>query len=353
MNCLLYADGSRIDSNKVVGNGVDGFVILTGNTVLKVPKLYGTYRDGAVEYVDDGCHSPEDLEQEKKIYARLQNTDGVAKCIETSLIGITLEYYPNGSLEQYINSSNEAEPAQKQRWMSEIVDVVASCHAKRVLIFDIALRNFLLAKDWSIKIIDFANSVLFSEDIDMSTADDGGCTANLDMLHLGNVIYSIATWHKFSVDCAMESEWPDLSQMPPTEDIAFGYIIANCWQKRYTGIHELQQDLKRANGVESRDDNQRQFKRDPRIGRDPLNIAIEHPRLINHRASFQFLSNSHKNIGGGLTQDLKKYIEKLSLSIQQSVHCHLPQSPPFSPRILLAAFRVSGRRAPSFLPIIR
>lgn len=243
MDCLLYVDGTRINAKHIIGNGVDGFILHLGNMVLKTPKLYGIYRDGAIEYVEDSCHRPEDLEQEKKIYAQLWDTAGVARCIDTSPNGITLEYYPNGSLEQYMDSFEEVEFVQKQRWISEIVDVVARCHEKHVLIFDIALRNFLLAEDWTVRIIDFANSVLLPDDVVMSKADEGGCTTKLDMLHLGNVIYSIITWRRFSVDCAMESEWPDISRMPRVEDVPYGYIVANCWAKRYTSMQELQRDL--------------------------------------------------------------------------------------------------------------
>lgn len=248
MHCLMYADGTRINLNQVIGRGLDGVVVLTGDTVLKAPKLYGIYQSGIAKLDEDDCYISYDLENEKCVYARLENTTGIAKCLGTSPNGITLEYCSNGSLEQYMENNEEPELTRKQGWINEIVDAVARCHEKRVLIFDIALRNILLMEDWSIRIVDFANSVLFQLDIDLSEAENEGCTAKLDMLHLGNVIYSVAKWQKFSVDCAMESEWPDRSEMPRLEKIPCGHVIAKCWAQQYRSVQELQRDLKHATG---------------------------------------------------------------------------------------------------------
>ncbi|EME42680.1 hypothetical protein DOTSEDRAFT_46152 [Dothistroma septosporum NZE10] len=72
-------------------------------------------------------------------------------------------------------------------------------------------------------------------------ADVDGCTAELDILHLSNVIYSIMTWQTFSIECAMESEWPSIDEMPGLDGLDFGQIMLACWSRKYTTIQELAQ----------------------------------------------------------------------------------------------------------------
>jgi serine/threonine protein kinase len=242
----MYPDGTRIDTEQIIGRGMDGVVVLCGNTVLKVPKLYGTYQDGVAKLNEDECLAPEDLENEKRVYARLEGTEGVAKCLGTSLNGIRLEYCSRGSLEQHIGTNPEPDLAQKVKWISEIVNAIAGCHERHVFVFDIALRNILLTEKWSIRIIDFANSVLLGLDVEVSEAEKDGCTVRLDLLHLGNVIYSVLTWQKFSVDCAMETEWPLRSELPGLEEVPYGHIIEKCWARQYVSARELQSDVRLA-----------------------------------------------------------------------------------------------------------
>jgi hypothetical protein len=85
--------------------------------------------------------------------------------------------------------------------------------------FDIALRDYLLADDFSLRLNDFANSALISQSMDVACVDVDGCTARLDLLHLCNIIYSIMTWQKFSVRCDTETEWPSPDQMPDLEGL--------------------------------------------------------------------------------------------------------------------------------------
>lgn len=117
--------------------------------------------------------------------------------------------------------------------------IIARCHERGVLVFDIALRNFLLADDLSPRIIDFANSSLLPQDVDITRADDDGCTARVDLLHLSNVIYSIMTWRNFSVDCAMESEWPTIEEIPNLGGLLLAPVIRACWNREYTTIQDL------------------------------------------------------------------------------------------------------------------
>ena len=248
----MYLDGCIVDAGQIIGNGADGFIVRNGSTILKIPKLYGeVYRDGRIEYDEQNEFHEQDIELEKAVYHQLQGVPGVANCLGTSRNGITLEYYGNGSLEDYIHKREEPDLSVKQGWISEIVDVILRCHENHVLVFDIALRNFLLTDDLSIRIIDFQNRSLVPVDIDMDEAHEDGCTVQLDMLHLSSVIYSIIRWQKIGVQCDMDSEWPKISEMPWMGSMIYGTIVANCWNRRYKNVCELQHDLDRFSSTES------------------------------------------------------------------------------------------------------
>lgn len=89
MACIILADGSRVDSAKVIGNGADGFVVRYEDHVLKIPSLLGEIQpSGEIE-----AHG-ESLEAEKEVYRRLQNVSGVAECLGCMNNGIRLRILP-------------------------------------------------------------------------------------------------------------------------------------------------------------------------------------------------------------------------------------------------------------------
>lgn len=76
------------------------------------------------------------IEIKKELYARLQGIDEIARCIDTYTNGIILEYYPGGSLEDYIKTHQEPPNwQQRMQWILQIVDVVAKCHGRNMLVF--------------------------------------------------------------------------------------------------------------------------------------------------------------------------------------------------------------------------
>jgi serine/threonine protein kinase len=244
MNCILLADGSRVDADKLIGDGADGFIILEGKHVLKIPRLLGRLRpDGKIDaHIDNELHL-QHLEVEKEVYKGLHGVPRIAKCIECTNNGILLEYYSKGSLVDYISSHDLPSTSWRWGWILQATDVVARCHAKGILVFDIALRNFLFADDFSLRLIDFANSALLPESMDITLADVDGCTPKLDLLHLSSIIYSITTWQKFSVKCDSATEWPNLDQMPDLEGLQCARVIRDCWTRTYSTIQELALDI--------------------------------------------------------------------------------------------------------------
>jgi hypothetical protein len=244
MNCILLANGSRIAADKLLGDGADGFIILEGKHVLKIPRLLGRLgSDGKIDaHVDNELHF-EHLEVEKEVYRGLHDVPGIAKGIECTSNGILLEHYSKGCSSDYIFSHDPPSMSWRWYWILKATDVIARCHEKGVLVYDIALRNFLLADDFSLRLIDFANSAPLPESMDIARADIDGCTARLDLLHLSCIIYSIMTWQKFYVRCDSETEWPNLDQMPDVDGLQCGQAIRNCWTRTYSTIRELAIDI--------------------------------------------------------------------------------------------------------------
>jgi serine/threonine protein kinase len=190
MNCIILASGRRIPADDLVGSGSDGFIIRHGdNQVLKIPRLFGCSQgNGVIEADGDNHLHLEHLDLEKDIYERLRGVPGIANCIESNSDGILLEYYRNGSLGDCSSSQPPPAMAQRWNWALQAVECVARCHERRVLVFDIALRNFLLTDEFDLRMIDFANSSLLPVDEDVSKADVDGLTVKLDILHLANVV---------------------------------------------------------------------------------------------------------------------------------------------------------------------
>ncbi|CZT15721.1 uncharacterized protein RCC_01555 [Ramularia collo-cygni] len=240
MACIILADGSRVDSAKLVGNGADGFVIRYGDHVMKIPNLLGHLQpSGEIEaHVDNDLYR-ESLEAEKEVYKRLQHVPGVAECLGCTTNGIRLRYYPNGSLHELITRRGPPPMSWRRRWVLQATDIIARCHERGVLVLDIALRNFLLTDEFDLRIIDFANSSLVSRDADITKANIDGGTALLDLLYLSTVIYSILTWQDFSTHCFDESEWPSADTMPDLAGLAFAPVIRKCWLRKYTCIQDL------------------------------------------------------------------------------------------------------------------
>ncbi|THY85539.1 hypothetical protein D6C92_08843 [Aureobasidium pullulans] len=241
---LLFADGNPVTS-PMIGSGIDGFIIRTGpRTVMKIPKL-------RAEILSDGSLKPEkenewligSLEAEKAVYQRLEGVQGLANCLRVSSNGIELDHYQNGSLEDYMRVNDPPVWEQRLHWIMQLVDFVAACHEKRVLWFDIALRNLLLADDWTIRAIDFANSTALPLETDLATADWDGYTEKLEVLHVTNVIYSISQWEKFQVNCVYAHEWPLADSFPSTQHLDLGPIITKAWNHHYQTIAELRRAI--------------------------------------------------------------------------------------------------------------
>jgi serine/threonine protein kinase len=186
----LFVDGTPVGRG-LIAFGLDGFIVPASPTsVMKIPKLdAAVLPDGSLEPGEDNIWHADSLQVEKEVYRRLRGVKSLANYLNISKNGPELEYYRHGDLEDYIKNSSPPPWTQKPDWILQLVDFVAACHDKKVLWFDIALRNILLADDWTIKAIDFANSTAEPLDADLDATGSDGYTAKVEVLHLVNVIY--------------------------------------------------------------------------------------------------------------------------------------------------------------------
>ena len=138
--------------------------------------------------------------------------------------------------------------AQRWKWALQATECVARCHENRVLVFDIALRNFLLTEELELRMIDFANSSLLPLDADVFDADVDGETVRVDIFHLGDVVYSVLSWKDFACRCEEEWEWVSLDRMPDVSGMDCGQVISDCWSRKYDSVQKLALELRKGAG---------------------------------------------------------------------------------------------------------
>jgi serine/threonine protein kinase len=85
-------------------------------------------------------------------------------------------------------------------WFHEMAQTLDYIHGKRVLVTDIASRNFLLDSNLSLKFCDFSEASLLSLDSDIQSVDNNSYTTQIDISLLNAVIYKIITGNKCEID---------------------------------------------------------------------------------------------------------------------------------------------------------
>jgi len=242
---MLWPDGSSLYPDEIIAGGHSSVLILhSSDTVLKVPhKTLVKGRDGSwmPDTVQDELNEAAYL-NEFVAYIRLIGCRGIAEFRGSIADSLALKYYPAGSLENRLVSSECSMPplGLRLRWMSDAVHSINSCHEARILLYDIALRNFVITEDLTLLAIDFEQASIFPEDTNLETAEDHlGVTVRVDMFHLGCVLFSLATWKKCHIECRSEEHWPLLESLPCVTGIPWGYLIWSCWVKRFRNCGEL------------------------------------------------------------------------------------------------------------------
>jgi serine/threonine protein kinase len=182
---------------------------------------------------------------EKDIYERLGDHKGIIKYFgiaDMTTGAIRLAYAKQGDLSTYIRNYDMPSQSFRDGWIQLLMETFYYIYCCKVLHQDIKLNNILVDSD-CLKVIDFANGALFPLDADMEATCADDPLSRVDLLCLGCVIYSIATWQVFAYDYFEKDRWPMLEELPPTSDIPCGDIIKKCWDDKYSTIASLYEDV--------------------------------------------------------------------------------------------------------------
>ncbi|KAL8866957.1 MAG: hypothetical protein Q9174_005972 [Haloplaca sp. 1 TL-2023] len=247
----LNTDGSVLQWNNqdLIGIGTFGVVVRRGEHALKVPRLTRAERpseEEALYEAHDNNGNRESFENEKAVYQRVGAYRGIAEVISITDEGILMTLYQRGDLEKYIKNNDQPHALRLVEWIKTVVGIVCYFHQQNILLNDIALRNVLIADDWSLKMIDFGHCDILPPDAEIARAGDKHFNLQADIFYLGCLLYSIVTWQKFQIDLFdSDCKPPPLQDLPDTARILFGGLIQKCWQGECTRTEEVNHDCER------------------------------------------------------------------------------------------------------------
>lgn len=242
-------DGTRfdLDSEEVIAAGGNAVILHSGDNALKIPlrrSIEGLDEKKArkINFWNDAARAI--LENEKAVYQRVQHLNGIAQHFHISPDGILLAYYKRADLHNYIKNEADVGLARKAEWILSLTTMVLHFHESQVLLADMHLGNVVIADDMSLKLIDFGKCRLLPLDVKIDQANDRGMTAQVDILHLGCLIYSIIAWKEFMyIYFNHDKKWPTASDLPSLRDVELGDIIEKCWTKGYSSMAQLHNDV--------------------------------------------------------------------------------------------------------------
>lgn len=241
---FLDLRGVPILQEEVLGQGCSAVVVLCDGLAVKKPLRYRWSSDADVEV------NLEVIRREQDVYHRFQASDvqcaGIVNCLGFSAESTQLAFMPNGDLRTYLEANKPSQDLQLS-WFRDMAHTLEYIHNQRVLIADIASRNFLLDSDMTIKFCDFSEASLLPLDADMDTVDDNGYTTRIDIAFLGAVFYEVITGKKCEIDLFQNNlpgdgraSLPERETLPSTDYIWLGPIIESCWDNRgFRNAHDL------------------------------------------------------------------------------------------------------------------
>ena len=241
-------EGEQIPQEQILGNGSSAVVVLQNDMAIKTPLRYLWSVDSEVEM------NTKSVRREQDVYRRLQDPDddrskSIVRCLGFTAGTTQLAYMRNGDLRSYL--ANNQPPRQLQlQWFREMARALSYVHDKRVLVADVASRNFLLDSDLSLKLCDFTEATLLPADSDMLSVDDHGYNTQIDIGLLGAVIYEVVTGTKCEIDLFQGNDptdgrahWPERRFLPSTTGVWLGSIIERCWDGDFRTANGLLEAL--------------------------------------------------------------------------------------------------------------
>ncbi|PLB49605.1 hypothetical protein P170DRAFT_510134 [Aspergillus steynii IBT 23096] len=233
---------------ELIGLGRVGCVMRHGEIAVKTANKWPV-PDNASEYTtilheQTNRTNEEALIHEGRIYEHLQSVEGVLKPHHISDTEIRMPYIGHRSLDRYM-SANKAIIGDEQRlaWFQNAADIISRVHGQRVIVADIATRNFLVNKDLSLQLCDFSESVIIPEDraLDEFVSEDF-LSVKFDIARFGSMMYEIVSGSRYEfyvnpdIDMDLDDdeskiykEWPTSKRFPDTSNVFLGDIIRKCW----------------------------------------------------------------------------------------------------------------------------
>ena len=233
---LAQPDGTPL-LDPILGMGGSGVVVQRDGYALKLPWKHCITGPCGAYAKQDETEALEILEHEKGVYRRLGKHQGIVDCFDTAGVGIQLALMEGGNLWDHL-TKNQPSSSVLIGWLRDMARTLVYIHDQRVIVADIATRNFLLDAHQTIKISDFSEASILPLTADMHTADDSGYSMYTDIGQLGAVIYEVVTGKRCEFDLYKHQPsgpatavWPRREDLPSTESVWLGSIIETCWTR--------------------------------------------------------------------------------------------------------------------------
>ncbi|KAH8423158.1 uncharacterized protein LDX57_000913 [Aspergillus melleus] len=224
----------------------------TGEIAVKTANKW-TVPDNASEYTtivyeQMNKTNEESLIHEGRIYRHLALVEGVLQPLHISDTEIRMPYISHRSLDKYMSATKTVGATQHRQylaWFRNAADIISRVHGQRVIVADIAARNFLVNKDLSLQLCDFSESLIIPEDdVPEEFLSEDFLSVKFDIARFGSMMYEIVSGHRYEfyinpeIDSDLDEgesktykEWPTSDRFPDTSDIFFGDIIRKCWRR--------------------------------------------------------------------------------------------------------------------------
>lgn len=219
-----------------------------GNIAVKTANIW-TVPEDASETTKIGAElmnevNRESLKHEGLVYRHLGHVQGVIKPYKVSDTEIQMPYLGLGSLSGYLRAHMDSvDGIQQLRWLREAAHIICRVHGWRVLVADIAARNFLLDENLSLQMCDFTEAVIVSNENMATFVPEDFISVKSDIARFGSMMYEVISGRRYEFHVTPEIEtdldddpesktfkaWPTAEKLPNTEDIFLGGIIRKCW----------------------------------------------------------------------------------------------------------------------------
>lgn len=261
-----YHPNGTLLEEPIVGIGRTGLVLPYHGHVVKIAQAYrnpcASSEEKEIEdiVIEQNCAF---LENEKDVYRRLGDHEGIINIIAISDQGIEMAYMDNGSLFHYLQAQ-EPRLQVAVSWILKLAETVCYVHSRFIVIADLTSRNVLLDKEMSLRLCDFSDAGVMPPCTDMSKAQHYGLSVKTDIFQFGSLMYEILTRKSFSYDLLankyveaqrLESGdedwqasaiWPRPEDLPKTDQFYLGYIVLRCWTGLYQHMGEVCEAIKTA-----------------------------------------------------------------------------------------------------------